>query len=121
MIKYMEKRYLIGFVFITLVLFVFLNTFIKSRNEYKKTYNFVITKIETTPTRTLDFYNNTEKIVLWNYIVSEKEGVEVGDLLLKKECSKYLYIYKKNNMGVYKVYLKVIPSGLFPFEWFCNK
>lgn len=117
----MEKRYLIGFIFIGIVLYIFLNTFIKSRNEYNKTYKFVITKIEITPTHTIEFYNNKEKIVLWNYIISENEGVEIGDLLCKKECSKYLYIYRKNDMGVYTVHLKVNPSGIFPFEWFCNK
>lgn len=117
----MVKRYLIGFVFIGIVLFIFINTFIKSKNEYKKAYNFVITKIEISPTNTLILYDNKKKITLWNYTIMDYEGVKIGDLLCKKECSKYLYIYKKNDMGVYTVHLKVNPSGLFPFEWFCNK
>lgn len=113
----MGKRYFIGIIS-SIVLFIFINTFIRSRNEYKIKYDFVITKITITPTKTLEFYNNKEKVVLWNYIISENEGVEVGDLLYKKECSKYLYIFKKNQAGKYIEHLKVIPSGLFPFEWF---
>ncbi|OUL60733.1 hypothetical protein [Flavobacterium sp. AJR] len=116
----MKKKYLIIFVFIGVALFIFLNTFFKSREEYRNSYNFVITKIEISPTKTLIFYNNKEEITLWNYIITDYEKVEIGDLLCKKECSKYLYIYRKNNRGVYNLHLKINPTGLFPFEWFCN-
>lgn len=121
MINQMEKKYIIVLFITGAVLFIFLNTFIRSRNEYQKSYNFVITKIDITPTNSLEFFNKKEKIALWNYIISEDEGVEVGDLLCKKKCSKYLYIYKKNSNGNYIEYLKVAPSALFPIEWFCNK
>jgi len=103
-----------------MVLCSFLNTFVNSRNECRQAYNFVISKIEITPTSTLEFYNNKEKIVLWNFIIPENEGVEVGDLLYKEKCSKYLYIYKKNDKGEYVVHLKVNSSGIFPCECFCN-
>ena len=85
-----------------------------------KSYNFIITKVEITPTHTLEVFNNNEKIAFWNYIISENEGVEIGDLIYKKKCSKYLYIYKKNEMGKYEEHLKVNLSNLFPIEWFCN-
>ncbi|MET3022105.1 hypothetical protein [Flavobacterium hydatis] len=116
----MKKKNIIIIVFIGVALFIFLNTFFKSREEYRNNYNFVITKIEKSPTKTLIFYNNKEKITLWNYIITDYEEVEVGDLLSKKECSKYLYIYRKNDLGVYSLHLKVNPIGLFPFGWFCN-
>ncbi|AYN03970.1 hypothetical protein [Flavobacterium sp. 140616W15] len=116
----MVKKYIIGFVIVGVVLFIFLNTFIRSRNEYQKSYNFIITKVEITPTHTLEVFNNNEKIAFWNYIISENEGVEIGDLIYKKKCSKYLYIYKKNEMGKYEEHLKVNLSSLFPIEWFCN-
>lgn len=109
-----------GFVFISAVLFTLINTFVQSKSQYNKSYNFVITNIRVTPTHTLVFFKETEEIYLWNYIISDKEGVEVGDLLYKEKCSKYLYIYRKNKQGKYVEYLKVIPKRTFTPEWFCN-
>jgi hypothetical protein len=120
MIIKMEKKYLFIGVFSCMILFVLINTFIKSRRECMKEYNFTITKIEVTPTRRLEFYNGNEKVILWSYIVLESEGVRVGDILCKKKCSKFLYIYRKNEKGENEEYLKVKPSGLFPVGLFCN-
>lgn len=116
----MKKKYFMIIVFISIGFYILINTFLKSRKEYRTTYNFVITKIEVTPTYSLEFFDKSEKIVIWNYIISGNQGVEIGDSIYKKKCSKYLYIYKKNNNGKYEIYLKVSPSGLFPYEWFCD-
>lgn len=117
----MKKKHIMIYIFLGVALFVFINTFIQTRNECKSDYNFTITKLEITPTKRLIFYDNEKEVSLWNYIVSANTGVDVGDKLIKGKCSKYLYIYKKNDQGEYFLHLKVKPSGLFPIEWFCNK
>jgi hypothetical protein len=116
----MKKKYIFPLIFVFIILFIFINTFIKSRNEHKKSYNFIVTKIEKTPTNTLEFYNKKEKIVFWNFIVSSNNNVEIGDLIIKEECSNFLFIYKKNKKLKYEKHSFIRFSGLFPSELFCN-
>jgi hypothetical protein len=33
--------------------------------------------------------------------------------MYKEKCGKYLFIYRKNAMGKYDVFLKVEPNGMF--------
>ena len=116
----MKKRIMI-YIFLGILLFVFINTFIQTRKECNTDYNFIITKLEISPTNRLIFYDNEKEISLWNFIVSANSGVDVGDKLIKSKCSNSLAIYKKNDKNVYVLYLEVNSSGLFPLEWFCNK
>lgn len=67
--------------------------------ENKVVYNFRISKLDTTPTKSLNFYNGSKKIVLWNYIISAGGGAEIGDYLVKDRCAKILYIKRKNAEG----------------------
>ncbi|KUJ63550.1 hypothetical protein AR687_02360 [Flavobacteriaceae bacterium CRH] len=117
----MKKKNIPVLVFSGFVLCILLNNFIQSYIECKANYNFVITKIEVSPTNKLILYNNKKKIRFWNYIISDRQGVKAGDLLHKKSYSKYMYVYKKNMMGKYSKILKVNPTGLFPVEYFCDK
>ena len=99
-----------------------INTFIQSRNELLTNYSFIITKIDVTPTSSLNFYNDEKEIQLWNYTIMDNEGVEKGDYLYKKTKSKYLYIYKKDKItGKYKIHLKKQPTSLFPHYWYYDE
>jgi hypothetical protein len=115
----MKNKYLFFSILIIGLGVIFVNTFIQSRNEYKKKFDFIITKIEITPTSTLIFYNNDEKIEFWNYTIMKDEGVIVGDKIVKDRCSEKLFIYKKIN-NEYVIFLIKKPDGLFPISFFCN-
>jgi hypothetical protein len=95
--------------------------FFKSREESIMSYNFVVSKIDVSPTKSMILYNNEKEIDLWNYDLRDYDGVETGDSIAKKKCAKYLYVYKKDKYtNKYKLFLKVEPTGLFPYKWFCN-
>lgn len=101
-------KYLMPILFVFFVFFVLINRYFKSSKEYNTTYNFTITKMETTPTHSLHFYDNqNNKIVFWNFTVPDNKGVKVGDVVYKKKESKYLYIYRKDESGDLKVYLVI--------------
>lgn len=100
-------------------MFTYINTFLKSKKEFETKYNFVIDKIEITPTKRMVFFKDNQEINLWNYTIMDNEDVLVGDLIYKEKCSKYLYIYRKDKQGLYKEHLKYSPRGIFS-NWFCK-
>lgn len=67
----------------------------------------------------MKFFDGKEEILPANYTILENEGVKVGDIVYKEKCSEYLYIYREDHREKY-IYLKVQPSGLFPYEYFCK-
>jgi hypothetical protein len=88
------------FIFLLFVLiFSTINSIINGIYENKKAYNFQITKLESTPTSRLIFYDGKNEITLWNYTVMNNEGVQVGDYLIKGKCSEFLFINRKNESG----------------------
>lgn len=104
-----------------MILYIFGNTFINSRKEYKMELNFKISKIDVAGTNSLELYNmKGEKITLWNYILGGNEGIMVGDSISKGVCSEKLYVFKRDSNNLYKFYLSRTPSGMFPRSWFCN-
>lgn len=119
--KIFLKKYWPLILFVLAVFYSFGNMFFKSKEENMISYNFVISKINMSPTNSLILYNNENEVDLWNYNIMQDEGVEVGDSVAKEKCAKYLYVYKKDkHTNKCKLYLKVEPSGIFPCEWFCN-
>ncbi len=114
------KKYWPILIFGLIVIFTLINTFFKSKIENETQYNFVITKIEVTPTNSLVFYDKNKKISLWNFIVSENEKVNVGDMIYKERRSDYLYVMRKSINGDYKVYRKENYTGLFSRAIFCG-
>ena len=63
------KKYWPIVIFGIIVIFTLINTFFNSKIENEVQYNFVITKIEVTPTSTLVFYDRNKKVSLWNFTV----------------------------------------------------
>ncbi|TGD56799.1 hypothetical protein [Flavobacterium humi] len=80
-------------------LFTLLNSIYHGIEENKSSYNFKITKIETTPTRSLIFYNGKKEVVLWNFTISKGHGIAIGDYLIKDRCAEILYIKRKKPDG----------------------
>lgn len=116
----MDKKYIILLIIVGVLVYIISNTFIKSRDEHKKSYNFIIKKVEVTSTNSLIFFDGSKKVLLWNFVVMKYDEIKVGDLLVKESCSDKLKIYRKQSSGKYKLHLKVASSGMFPIEWFCK-
>jgi len=53
-----------------ILLFIGINTFYQSKKEYNSHYHFVITKIDITPTKSLEFYDVTAKYGCGIFILS---------------------------------------------------
>lgn len=113
---------IVSLLIIIVLLVPLINTFIQSKKEYEGEYDFRVSKIVVTPTKQLEFYTmEDKKIALWNYTIMEDEGVEVGDSIRKAKCSFYLYVLKKDSSGEYRDYMRMKPSGLFPYSMFCKE
>ncbi|MCP1995047.1 cell shape-determining protein MreC [Flavobacterium sp. HSC-61S13] len=84
-------------VFVTIVLgvllFVIINTYSNSRKEFLISYNFEISKIVASPTKSVAVYKGEEKVYLWNFSIRENDDIRIGDVLVKGSCSEYLFIY----------------------------
>lgn len=93
---------LCAFIFLTI------NGVIYGIYENKKAYNFQITKLESTPTSSLIFYDGKKEVILWNYIITNNQGVQAGDYLIKDKCSEFLFIKRKNKRGEF---IEVIRSA----------
>lgn len=109
-------------VIFALVLIVpMLITLYNSKKEYQGEYSFVVSRVEITPTKTVELYDMKQrKIGFWSYTIMADARVNEADSVYKAPCSKFLFVFKKNNRGEYKQYLTIAPTGLFPYEWFCN-
>jgi hypothetical protein len=75
-------------------------------------YNFIITKIELTPTKKMIFYNKGEEIFFHNFSIGENEDVKIGDKIVKEKDSKVLRIFRKNKDGGYKIYLVIYSNNI---------
>ncbi|RKR09235.1 hypothetical protein C8C83_0855 [Flavobacterium sp. 90] len=111
----MKSKILFVVIFFTIIfLGVITNFYFKSKQEMSKSYNFIITKIDITPTKSLVLYDNNKKIRLWNYDIRDYQDVKVGDVVCKHENSNFLFILRRNNLtGKYEEHLKISPSGIF--------
>lgn len=114
----MKNRIFICFLILVIVAIV-ANTYIQSRSEFLVIYNFKVSKIEISPTRSLTVYNNDKKIDFWSFSIREGDDIKIGDRFFKDSCSQYLYIFRRDDNGIEKLYIKVKENGVFPYGWFC--
>ena len=114
------KRYIIPTVIILGVIFTFVNTYFKTKKEYGLSYDFVITKLDITPTRRFIFYDGENEIQLCGFIISSNENIKPGDVLYKPACSDKLQIVRKDVTGKNLVISETNYAGMFPSEFFCD-
>ena len=100
----MKNRYFILF-FLCFIGFILIRSYRSSKIEDESLYNFVITKIEISPSYDMIFYNKDRKILPHNFLIKYKEDIKIGDKIIKENNSKVLFIYRKNNEGVYEKHL----------------
>src|SRR5690606_3159557 len=102
--------------FVLMYMATMLNTLYNSKKEYQREYSFVVSRVEITPTQTLVLYDMKDtEFALWNYSVMADTKVSETDSVYKGPCSRFLFVFKKNKKGEYNQYLKIDPSGLFPY------
>ena len=69
-----------------------------SKKEYQREYSFVVSRVEITPTKTVRLYDmNQRKTVFWSYTIMADAGVSEADSVYKAPCSRFLFVFKKNN------------------------
>jgi hypothetical protein len=93
-----KSTILIFILFILFILFVLINNSIQSKKGETKEVNFIITKIEVTPTKSLILYDGDKEVELWNYDIRDYEDVKIGDLVHKDKTSEDLFILRKNEL-----------------------
>ncbi len=117
--KEQRKIYISMVCVMSLMVFGVVNGWFQAGREHKSSYHFVITDISVTPTKSLVFYDGDDRVQLWNFTVSERQNVKVGDSLSKPACSDTLFIYRKDVNGVYQ---KIIANraNIFAGDFFCD-
>lgn len=117
----MKKGIFLLIIFlITIVGFIYINVFIKSRQEYIKSYNFIIANIEMDAKGDLIFYdslNNKYFFASYRFNEFDKLGISVGDKVFKDQYSKSLTISRKIK-NEYKIYYIQHPNGIIPFSFY---
>jgi len=107
----MKPKYIFLF-FLCFFGFFFINSYIQSRKEFGTSYDFIITKIELTPTKSMIFYNKNEQILFHNFLIGENEDVKIGDKVVKEKDSKVLRVFRKNKDGVFEKHLEFYSNNI---------
>jgi hypothetical protein len=103
----------ISLVFLTLFVLIYIN----ARKENRKNYHFVISKINENAKGFMTVSNPDEGFDFLNFN-SYKIDVQKEDSLVKKEFSRKVFIYRKNNKtDKYNLHLTLNESGTFPIDW----
>ncbi|HSD14372.1 MAG TPA: hypothetical protein VLB74_06965 [Flavobacterium sp.] len=92
---------------------IFINYFIKSREENNNTISFIVTNIKTFESGSVGLYSGNERIKIYNYRLSKYHDIKIGDSIYRGKHEKYLLIYRKDNNGKYQLISKEKPTGLF--------
>jgi len=107
----MKSKY-IFLLFLCFLLVTIVISYIDSEKEFGKDYNFIITKIELTPTKLMIFYNKDEEVFFNNFRIIYYEDVKIGDKIVKEKGSKILKIFRKNKNGVFKKHLEFYSNNI---------
>ena len=107
----MKPKYIILF-FVCFFGIAFLTDYLQTREEFGKSYNFVITKIELAPTYNMILYDNNEKILFYNFTIMNYEDVKIGDKVVRDKNSNTLRILRKNANGLYVKHLEFYSNNV---------
>lgn len=119
----MDRRkavFLLIIFFAAIFIFIFINAFIKSRQEYTNKYDFIIDKIEIDAKGYLIFcdrLNNQYSFASYNFTEFDKLGISVGDRVFKDRYSKNMTISRKIK-NEYKVICIQEPNGMIPYLFY---
>lgn len=107
----MKTKYIFLF-FLCFFGFIIIRSYISSKNEDESFYNFVITKIEISPSYDMIFYNKDKKVLPHNFLIKNNEDIKIGDKIIKEKDSKILKVFRKNKDGVYEKHLEFYSNNI---------
>ncbi len=107
----MKTKY-IFFIFLFFFGIITTNSYLQSRKELSSNYNFIITKIELTPTNLMIFYDKDEETLFHNFKINYDEDIKIGDKIIKEKDSEILRIFRKNKDGVYEKHLEFYSNNI---------
>lgn len=111
-----------GSFFLLTILFVFINSYRKSKQEYDSKYNFIITKIDIDAKGCLifrDSLNNVYSFASYRFTKWDNLGILNGDKVVKNRYSKKMILSRKEVEGnKYKIYHIQEPNGLIPYSFY---
>jgi len=117
----MKKGFFLVIIFLAIAVgLVFINVFIKSRKEYIKKYDFVISNIKTDVKGNITFYdslNNSYYLASYRFNEWDKLEILIGDRVFKDSYLKNMTISRKVE-NEYKVIYTQKPNGMIPFSFY---
>lgn len=100
---------------ITMILAYFTENSMLDENE-KTEYAFTIKGLHATPTKRLYINTGKEDLLFYRpFFLSERDSLRVGDSIYKGKGAEYLFIFRKNSEGDYKLYHRT-KSELKPYD-----
>ncbi|MFK8273751.1 hypothetical protein ACI76X_09805 [Capnocytophaga canimorsus] len=116
--KFFKLKNLPIIVFVLIVIGLFVNTFIKSKQCFQNAYYLVIDQVEDGGRGTKMLYSKGKQIILTPY---DPVNIKMGDSISKDSCATYVYFYRKDSLGNYYEFTKLEPTYIYPRSWFCNE
>lgn len=107
----MKTKYIFLF-FLCFFGIIIIRSYISYKNENELYYNFVITKIEISPSFDMIFYNKDKKVLPHNFLIKNNEDIKIGDKIIKEKDSKILKVFRKNKDGVYEKHLEFYSNNI---------
>ncbi|MRX67533.1 hypothetical protein SAMN06265349_1011224 [Flavobacterium resistens] len=104
-------------IFIGGIILLLINDYFKSRTVHFKKYDFVVTKVENTPTGGVTPFHNDIEIDMWQYDFFPYNCVKVGDSIHKGAEQKYLYIFRRDETQKFILIDSIQPTGIYSWPY----
>lgn len=116
--KNFKWDYIFYAAFIIVIAVTFIRSYFVEKREFRTDYNFEVTDLEITAKKEVTLYSGNRRIAFSLFSLRERNGIKKGDFIVKKSYSPYLYIYRKDSLGVKQLYLKVKGYNTWVFHGF---
>lgn len=98
---------LLVFTVVVISLTVILSLYQKNK-EKKMAINFEVDRVEITPAFRSVFYNKeNDKLSLQRFVFYEYHDIKPGDVIVKKEDSNFLKVYRVDSLGNKIIFLSM--------------
>ncbi|QIH34419.1 hypothetical protein [Sphingobacterium sp. DR205] len=116
--KNFKWDYIVYSGFVIVIGIIFIRSYFRQKVEFKTDYNFEVTDVEITAKKGIILYDGDKKVIFSLFSLRDYEGVKKGDFVVKESYSPYLFIYRKDSLGVKQLYLKVKGYNTWMFHGF---
>jgi ABC-type Na+ efflux pump permease subunit len=102
--------FLIAFIVIVISVSILIGS-IQFKTEKDLAINFIVYKIETTPAlRVILFDEKGNKLKLQRFVFFDRDSIQQGDIIRKDKGSEVLRVFRKDSLGIEKLYLQLPPN-----------